>query len=73
MFCRGTKKFEVSRREAAEGEPMISAKRALSISMEPDQEKRDALVDKLTEADAKYLLKVALSAMQEKEWRSAVK
>lgn len=41
--------------------------------MEPDQEKRDALVDKLTEADAKYLLKVALSAMQEKEWRSAVK
>lgn len=52
---------------------MISAKRALTISMEPDQEKRDALVDKLTEADAKYMLKVALSAMQGKEWRAIVK
>lgn len=52
---------------------MISAKRALSISTEPDQKKRDALVDKLTEADAKYMLKVALSVMQGKEWRAIVK
>ena len=52
---------------------MISAKRALSISTEPDQAKRDSLVDKLTEADAKYMLKVVLSAMQGKEWRAIVK
>lgn len=52
---------------------MISAKRALSITTEPEQEKRDALVDKLTEEDAKYMLKVALSAMQGKEWRAIIK
>lgn len=52
---------------------MISVKRAISISTEPDQEKRDVLVDKLTEADAKYMLKVALSVMQGKEWRAIVK
>ena len=52
---------------------MISAKRALSITTEPDQAKRDVLVDKLTEADAKYMLKVALAVMQGKEWRAIVK
>lgn len=51
---------------------MISAKRALSISTEPDQEKRDALVDKLTEADAKCMLKVTLSVIQGQEWKPAV-
>lgn len=52
---------------------MISAKRASSIMFEPDQEKRDALVDKLAEADAKYMLKVALAAMKGQEWKAIVK
>lgn len=52
---------------------MISAKRALSISTEPDQAKRDALVDKLTEADAKYMLKVALAVIKGQEWKAIEK
>lgn len=52
---------------------MISAKRALSITAEPDQKKRDALVDKLTEADAKYMLKVALAVINGQEWKAIEK
>ena len=39
---------------------MISTKRAMTIIFEQDREKRDAAVDKLTEEDAKYMLKLAL-------------
>lgn len=52
---------------------MISSKRAASIILEPDQGKRDQIVDKLTESDAKYLLKVALAAMKGQEWEAVEK
>lgn len=45
---------------------MISTKRAMTIIMEEDKEKRDAMIDKLTEADAKHLLKIALFTMKGK-------
>lgn len=32
--------------------------------------KRDTLIDKLTEADAKYMLKVAVSAMNGQKWEA---
>lgn len=43
---------------------MISSKHALKIVTEPNQEKRDAMIDKLTEADAKHALKVAISCIK---------
>ena len=42
---------------------MISAKRASMISLERDREKREALIDKLTEQDAKHILKMTLRVL----------
>ena len=39
---------------------MISALRALKILNEKDEEKRDKMIDGLTEEDAKYMLKMGL-------------
>lgn len=39
---------------------MISAKRATSIVFEKDRATREVLVDKLTEQDAKHVLKMLL-------------
>ena len=39
---------------------MISAKRATGIVFEKDRETREAVVDKLTEQDAKHVLKMLL-------------
>lgn len=39
---------------------MISTKRANTIICETDKDKRDKLIDKLSEEDTKYLLKTAL-------------
>ena len=43
---------------------MISAKRFLRIMTESDPQKRDAMIDKLTEEDAKYIIKTWLRAMR---------
>lgn len=44
---------------------MISSNRATALLLEPDKEKRNLLIDKLTEEDAKYLLKNALTVIRE--------
>ena len=44
---------------------MISAKRAMRLVFEPSEEKRNEMVDKLTEEDAKVLLKHCLKVMRE--------
>lgn len=40
---------------------MISTKRAATIMLQTDKDKREALIDKLSEEDLKYLLKQCLS------------
>jgi len=42
---------------------MISTKRAAKIILETDAEKRGKMIDKLTEEDAKYLLKKCLDTI----------
>ncbi len=42
---------------------MISTKRATLIICEKDKDKRNELIDKLSEEDAKYLLKQCMSFM----------
>lgn len=42
---------------------MISTKRAAKIVFESDDVKRNELIDKLTEDDAKLILKCCLAAM----------
>jgi len=42
---------------------MISTKRATTIICEEDKDKRNELIDKLSEEDAKYLLKQCMSLM----------
>ncbi|WP_367567286.1 hypothetical protein [Lacrimispora sp.] len=42
---------------------MISTKRATTIICEKDKDKRNELVDKLSEEDAKYLLKHCLTVI----------
>lgn len=42
---------------------MISTKRATTIICEEDKDKRNELIDKLSEEDAKYLLKLCMSLM----------
>lgn len=42
---------------------MISAKRVMNITLNRDRKERERLVDKLSEEDAKYMLKMALRTM----------
>lgn len=44
---------------------MISTKRAATIILQTDKDKRNALIDNLSEEDAKYLLKQSLSIIHE--------
>ena len=46
-----------------QGTNMISTKRATTIICEEDRDKRNELLDKLSEEDAKYLLKQCISLM----------
>lgn len=52
-------------KRAEKGRKMISAKRAMSIFFEQDADKRNKLVDKLSEEDSKFLLKQCLAIMRE--------
>ncbi len=45
---------------------MISVKEAMGIMFETDEENRNAMIDRLSEEDAKYLLKQCLTVMREK-------
>ena len=44
---------------------MISTKRAATIILQSDKDKRNDLIDKLSEEDVKYLLKQSLSIIHE--------
>ncbi|WES36059.1 hypothetical protein P0092_09380 [Ruminiclostridium papyrosolvens DSM 2782] len=44
---------------------MITAKRAIKITTETDDNKRNELIDKLSEEDAKMLLKRCLKAVMD--------
>ncbi len=44
---------------------MISSKRAATIVFESDKDKRDSLIDKLSEEDTKALLKHCMTIMHE--------
>lgn len=46
---------------------MISRVRATKILTEPDPNKRSEIIDKLTEQDAKYLLKICIQVMRGKD------
>lgn len=46
------------------GAVMISTKHAMTIICEQDRVKRDAMIDKLSEEDVKYMLKLALSTVK---------
>ncbi len=43
---------------------MISTQRATKLYAEPDPEKRRAMIEKLTEEDAKYMLRVCIMVMK---------
>lgn len=43
---------------------MISTKRTMSILSENNPEKRNEMIDKLKEEDAKYLLKICFAVMK---------
>lgn len=45
---------------------MLTVKKAMTIMLENDANKRNEMIDKLTEEDAKYLLKQCLAIMQER-------
>ncbi|EGD47117.1 lipoprotein [Ruminiclostridium papyrosolvens DSM 2782] len=47
------------------GKSMITAKRAIKITTETDDNKRNELIDKLSEEDAKMLLKRCLKAVMD--------
>ena len=44
---------------------MLSSERAMALMFERDGEKRDGMVDRLSEADAKTLLKIMLKVNRE--------
>lgn len=52
---------------------MISTKRAAILLGEPDSEKRNQLIDKLTEEDAKYLLKACISVIRGEQPASSIR